>query len=244
MYGCFPDPTDARDIPLSGFIDSGAPMPTNVSYLGYTDEIEDQKAVPACVGFGVTATKEAHDKFHNEFTKLSAIWLYDRAKHLDDEPYAGGTYIRMAMKILANEGAAPHFMVPYDDEYHYGKFESLVIPPEVLRPFRIKTYARLTGIEEMCRCLSQHGPFAMGIKVTNEFECCIGNEWVPVHYKSVNGGHCIAVVGYSLVEETFTIVNSWGQIWGKGGIAKIPFEYWQRFGMDAWGIVDISPNEA
>lgn len=244
LKGCYPDPIDTRDIPLGAFLDKVSSIPEDYSILQYFDDIESQGPDSSCVGFGCVSMKEAIDRINGEYCRLSEIWLYDQCKRNDGEPYCDGTYIRQAMKILAHIGCAPYEFVVNVGSYYYGKFENLSIPPELTKPFRIRTYAKLNTIDEMCRCLYQHGPFALGIKVTDEFEMFKGPDMVPVHYGAINGGHCVSVAGYSKTRETLLIRNSWDKDWGVNGYAEIPFEYWQRFGMDAWGIVDISPNEA
>lgn len=242
--GCAPDPVDTKDILLSSFIDHSTVVPDTFSYVTYCTAVGDQGHVPCCVGYGTTAVKETLDRFSGEYAKLSPIWLYDRCKHLDGDPYGEGTFIRTAMKILAKEGCAPWEQIPFSGSYEFGQYETLAIDPAVIRPYRIQTYARLTDVDDMVRCLVQHGPFAMGVAVTDEFEMVEMDGYIPIHYAKVLGGHCIAIVEYSLPEQTFTVLNSWGAGWGNGGYAKMPFEYWERFGQDAWGVVDISPNEA
>jgi len=193
---------------------------------------------------GSTTIKETTDNYNAEYCRLSELWLYDQCKKLDGDPYSEGTYIRIAMKVMANIGVIPYTYAPYDGYYTFGRFDGKKFDLSLARPYRIKTYARLTNIDDMCRCLVQHGPFAMGVQVTDEFVNVDESGYIPVHYSSVREGHCVAVVGYDSKENTFLIVNSWGEGWGNKGTAKLPFLYWERFGMDAWGIVDVTPNEA
>lgn len=241
--GCIPDPIDKDDYLLGSFVDKTLAVPDSLIYSDQIDRIENQGLVPSCVGYGTTTIKELADKLSGEKTELSPIWLYDQCKRIDGSPYEAGTYIRTAMKILAKKGCAPEKLVPYDGNYYYGKYKNLSIDEEYIRPYRIKTYARLVSIDDMLRCLSQHGPFSMGVLVTDGFEKPLEDGLIPIDSKSVDGGHCIACIGYSIPQSIFYIVNSWGYSWGNNGIAKMPFDYFLRYGMDAWGIVDISPNE-
>lgn len=244
MYmGCSPDPVDAKDFMLSSFVDYGKPLPEDHNYIVFSTGVGDQGCVPSCVGWGCTAIKEILDFKNSEFTKLSPIWLYDQCKRIDDDPYGEGTHIRAAMKVLAKSGHAPYNLVPSLNNYYFGILRELNIAEEFTRPYRIKTYARLINIDDMCRCIAQHGPFAMGIKVTDQFENAPKEGFIPLHYKRISGGHCIAIIGYDNKDQTFLVQNSWGTGWGNYGFAKMPYEYWERYGMDAWGIVDISPNE-
>jgi hypothetical protein len=241
--GCIPDKYDKRDIPLGAFLDSYAIIQESLDYKLYFDIGDNQGQDPSCVGYGCVAIKEAIDRMNCEYTRLSEIWLYDQAKRRDEEPYCEGTSIRIAMKIMASIGCAPFSFIEEKRPYAFGKYDSLIIPRELTSPFRIKTYARLRNIDEMCRCLAQHGPFAIGVLVTDEFNNMVGPGIIPDSYTKYYGGHCIAVTGYSIPEQTFTIRNSWGECWGDGGFSKLSFNYVDRFMLDAWGIVDVTPNE-
>lgn len=46
------------------------------------------------------------------------------------------------------------------------------------------------------------------------------------------GGHAFALVGYN--EVGFLVQNSWGEAWGKGGFATLPYEDWLDCAYDAW----------
>jgi hypothetical protein len=48
----------------------------------------------------------------------------------------------------------------------------------------------------------------------------------------VLGGHAFAVVGYNRVG--FLVQNSWGEDWGKGGFATLPYDDWLDNAYDAW----------
>lgn len=242
-YGLVPDTFDKRDIPLGAFLDRYTPVPDSIEFKPYFDVGDDQGVDPSCVGYGCVSVKEAIDRMNNEYERLSEIWLYDQAKRKDGDPHGCGTSIRIAMKILASDGCAPYSFVVENKPYLYGKYSQLRIPRELTIPFRIKTYARLYNVDEMCRCLVQHGPFAGGVMVTDEFNNMVGPGIIPDSYTKYYGGHCIAVTGYSIPEQTFTIRNSWGECWGDGGFSKLSFNYVDRFMLDAWGIVDVNPNE-
>jgi hypothetical protein len=46
------------------------------------------------------------------------------------------------------------------------------------------------------------------------------------------GGHAFSIVGYNDVG--FLVQNSWGEGWGKGGFATLPYEDWLDSAFDAW----------
>ncbi|MCU1531640.1 MAG: hypothetical protein JWO49_1211 [Arthrobacter sp.] len=46
------------------------------------------------------------------------------------------------------------------------------------------------------------------------------------------GGHAFSIVGYNDVG--FLVQNSWGEEWGKGGFATLPYEDWLESAFDSW----------
>ena len=47
-----------------------------------------------------------------------------------------------------------------------------------------------------------------------------------------DAGHAFAIVGYT--ERGFVIHNSWGDCWGAGGFAILPYADWRQNAMDCW----------
>jgi hypothetical protein len=48
------------------------------------------------------------------------------------------------------------------------------------------------------------------------------------------GNHAFGIVGYD--ERGFWIQNSWGERWGRGGLALLTYDDWLRNGLDAWAV--------
>jgi hypothetical protein len=69
--------------------------------------------------------------------------------------------------------------------------------------------------------------------VANRGTVVIGSDWYEeMFYPEQHGGYLVAegamagghawlVIGYAAAKDEFTMVNSWGKTWGKGGTAKI-----------------------
>ena len=246
-FGCVKDPEDNRDFILGAFLNKRKPIPDQVNLQQFTHEPGAQGLLPGCVAWGTAkGMMETVQTMNNEWSALSVLWLYDQCKRIDGDPNMEGTYIRTAMKILAQKGCVPEIYLPYDQNYKFGKYdkEIALIPEQVSRPFRIKTYARLKSVDEMCRCLDQNGPFAMGVEVTEDFiKPDLDGLVIPLNITEPVGGHCIAAVGFDTAKAAFLIMNSWSTMWGVGGYAWLSFDYWEKYGLDAWGIIDINPNE-
>ena len=52
------------------------------------------------------------------------------------------------------------------------------------------------------------------------------------------GGHCMCVIGYDDYKEggAFQIMNSWGNDWGNQGVAWIPYNVFEKFVVEAYGV--------
>jgi len=57
------------------------------------------------------------------------------------------------------------------------------------------------------------------------------NGIIKFHSKN-DGGHAFAIIGYN--DKGFWIQNSWGETWGKKGLALWTYEDWNKNIMDAW----------
>lgn len=236
--GCLKDPTDRRDLPMRLIL----PRITGLAIVDYTEEmspVRNQGEEGTCVGFAsVVGVKEYHErKEHRRLIELSPRYLYHLCKQLDGIPNQEGTYPRVAMRALAEKGVCPEECWPYQP---YQTDSPCPEADEKARPFRIRTYARLSEVEEMERSLSINGPFMAGVEVfTAWFEAGRGKIPLPDSSESSLGGHAICIMGYSREGSYFKFKNSWGVDWGDRGYGYLPYEYINRHCLDAWSATDL-----
>lgn len=78
-------------------------------------------------------------------------------------------------------------------------------------------------------CLAEGYPFVFGFTVYESFEsepvAKTGIVPMPASGEAVQGGHCVAAVGFDDSERAFIIRNSWGTGWGIKGYCLMPYEY-------------------
>jgi C1A family cysteine protease len=177
---------------------------------------------------------------HQRLIKLSPRYLYYLCKQIDGIPNQEGTYPRIAMKALAQNGVCPEECWPYQS---YQSDQPCPDAAEKAFPFRIRAYARLNEILEMERSLSANGPFLAGVDVFSTwFEDHGGKIPLPSANESPLGGHAICVVGYSKSGNYFKFKNSWGSGWGDEGFGYLPYKYMERHCFDAWSATDLITN--
>jgi hypothetical protein len=74
--------------------------------------------------------------------------------------------------------------------------------------------------------LSCGHPVAVGLQVTEAWMGLAGASLPPPREAGdVVGGHAVLLVGYDLPARVWRVRNSWGEEWGEGGYAWLPWEW-------------------
>jgi C1A family cysteine protease len=147
-----------------------------------------------------------------------------------------GMTLREAMRIVYREGVCTWADLPYDWRGVMEPLPGGLLPKA--RPFRARSYARLTSLADMVSYLSDNC-FVAGLLVFDSFVSGRdGNIPMPAQGESLLGGHAVCVCGFDLDSGHFRFANSWGPRWGEAGFGRIRFDVFQALLMDAWGMVD------
>src|SRR5713226_5340080 len=160
----------------------------------------------------------------------SRLFIYFNERALEGTVDSdSGAQIRDGIKTVAKRGFCAEELWPYD----IARFA--VKPPascyrSALKD-RVSQYLRLDhdGPVPLLTCLASGYPFVFGFAVYESFErdrvAATGNVEMPRMGERVLGGHAVVACGYDLKARRFTVRNSWGSRWGKGGYFTMPFEY-------------------
>jgi hypothetical protein len=99
--------------------------------------------------------------------------------------------------------------------------------------------------------LSKGSPVIIGMMVGGSFMRNMQGRdvWTPVdadYNKSGFGGHAMCVIGYDDYKEggCFQIMNSWGEDWGKKGIAWIRYTDFKFFNVESYGLYPMGDANA
>lgn len=224
--GALRDRPDPRDYPIRNYL-SKAPLPGEIDLSDRMLSLRDQGQEPACVAFAATAAKEWQEGF-----RLSPRFLYDRIA----QPQ-GGAHPRDAMKILADTGVPEEECQPYIPNTPTQPCENAL---KRAAPNKIRTYARLITIDEIRRCLVEHGPFMAAFGINESWFNTKDGEVYETDKQT--GGHAVAIVGYNNTAQLLKFKNSWGESWGDKGYGYMRYGAAINTLWDAWSVVDI-PNE-
>lgn len=244
--GCRKDPEDLRDIPM-GLVLPPVAVPKRIDYTSRMTPVRQQGDEGTCVAFAsAVGVKEYQDsQEYKKFVGLSPRYLYAKCKAMDGIPDEEGTYPRVAMKALTGYGVCLESFWPYAP--HQSDKPKAGADKDAKR-YRIRAYARLTGIGDMKRSLSVNGPFLAGVEVyDNWFTPKVERTGLIPMPKSSNyfkGGHAICVMGYDDKTGRFKFKNSWSTAWGDKGYGYLGYEYIDRYCSDAWSATDLIENAA
>lgn len=236
--GLLRDPIDKRDIPLSAARLAEVSLPPEISYLDQMPPVRDQGRDGACTAFASTAMKGQQEyKECGEWIPLSPRNLYDEAKKIDGSPNSSGTYLRIVMKVLQEQGVCLESCCPYRDD---GPVTPCAEWKSQAEQYKIASYVRLANLDEIKAALAHLGPVVIGVPVFNNWTSPEGGHiGLPAKYERTRGGHAICVFGYSDPRQEIFFQNSWGAGWGDQGHGYLSYEFINKHLWDAWSSVDI-----
>ncbi len=239
--------------------------PARVSLEQYAPPRLNQGRQGSCVGWA--ASYAARSILHSRQTgsaprqaAFSPSYIYNQIAFEGCQ----GTYLHYAMETLQKQGALPF------SEFEYNEGSCRMQPTEAEKrqasQFRIKGYERLSqgannykvDINAIRQYLAAGSPVVIGMMVGQSFTYGMKGQqvWQPTRQDLSGrglGGHAMCVIGYDDTalggEGAFQLMNSWGDDWGKDGIAWVGYDDFQYFVKEAYGAypmgsaANIDPNK-
>jgi len=148
--GCLKDDFDERDYPIVQYL-AAVPLPERVDHSDAVPPIFDQGPAGTCVavaaGYYDKSFQEGLEHrwpLRDSRHQFSPLYIYSQRLR---KPQDGGMTIREAMKIIQEQGVCPLDAMPYRLD-HLNE-EPNAEQRAAARPYRSKSYARLSRIGEM-----------------------------------------------------------------------------------------------
>jgi hypothetical protein len=211
--------------------------------------ILDQRNEGACTGFALAAVVNFLRARQKQTASVSPRMLYELARRYDEWPGEAydGSSARGAIKAWVKHGVCLRSSWQ-DDQQGLRHMSDAVIKQAMAVPggayYRIRPY----NVRDMHTALNETGILYATLMVHSGWATPgAGKGDKPVVVKghgatlklpvikrsgSADGGHAIAIVGYT--PQGFIIQNSWGPGWGAGGFALLPYEDYLMHATDVW----------
>jgi C1A family cysteine protease len=229
------DPHDYRDLLCK--ISKNSNRKNKVDLRKWCSPIEDQLHLGSCVGQAVVGAFELMiNKVQPEkFKDLSRLFVYYNARLIEgyvDEDV--GVYVRDGIKAVHQWGVCTEERWPYliNKFADTPSVESYIDAKSRL----IDSYSRINSIDDIKATLALEIPIVTGIQVFGNFDRLRSNAVIslPNDDDEILGGHAITIVGYDNDRKYFICRNSFGEDWGDRGYFYMPYDYAERYAMDAW----------
>ena len=246
-YGWKNSLPDQRDYQYSASYEILQALPQVVDLRSKCPPVLDQLNLGSCVSNAVAGglqflqMKEQIASF-----VASRLYIYYNGRLLEGTVNSdSGLSVRDGIKSVNQYGFPPETDWPYDIS------QFTVHPPSQAygdaNRNRILRYQRIQqNIMQMLGCLASGYIFLVGFTVYQSFEsndvALTGVVPMPHFGEQVLGGHCVEIVGYSVILRTFIFKNSWGSDWGDKGYGYLPFASLQdpNLSSDFWAIDLVS----
>lgn len=233
-----------------------SPLPESVSLLKYAPKRLNQGQQGSCVAwasaYAARSIMQSRATGQNpDNTTFSPAFLYNQIALEGCQ----GAYLPEAMKVMQGKGLAPFNEMPYNDQDCSSRPNDMAL--RKASEFKIDGFQRLTGGSQgtdaqsvnmlaIKQNLAQGAPVVIGMMVGGSFmQDMMGKEmWTPTdadYDMRGFGGHAMCVIGYDDYKFAknmggFQIMNSWGEDWGKKGVAWVSYDDFKHFTKEAYGI--------
>ena len=232
---------------------SFAPLPGQVDLRNRMPPVRNQRNRGTCVAHACVAVREFLLGEQSTGGDLSEQFLYWRCKEVDGHPTANGTWIRVGMERLQNDGVCIEELWPYNPNPISGN-QGQGPPPagaeEAAKRYTIGDGPKLQAqwVTSLREALAGGKPVAFGVPVYTywliEPTRSSGDVRMPLSSDHKEGGHAMCMVGYEDDPDVpgggfFLVRNSWGTRWGRDnalepGHGRIPYDYLSQHGLSAY----------
>jgi C1A family cysteine protease len=232
------DTPDKRDHPFVCFLSSSVKLPSNVDLSPEMPPVWDQRSYGSCTaqGSGAALVYILHKlNSPNKFkSKPSRFFIYTNGRLVGGLPIEEdtGCQVRDVLKGIAT------YFCPDEKEWKYTKKNAFVKPPAEVyaaaKKYHTTQYLSVKqNLTAMKRCLAAGFPIVIGIDcydslMTQEVMDAGVIPMPDVKKESLQGGHCLLLVGYDDKSKRFLLRNSWGTDVGlptNRGYFEIPYDY-------------------
>jgi C1A family cysteine protease len=228
-------------------------LPQQVDFRDRMPPVRDQESRGTCVAHACVAVREYLLGDTSTQGDFSEQFLYWDCKRRDGHPTIEGTWIRVGMQCLEEDGVCVEQVWPYNPNPVPGD-EGQGPPPagamEDAGGYRVESSTKLQPrwTATLRQTLADGKVVAFAVPVYRYWITqpvrSTGDIRMPLSSDTRLGGHAMALVGYQDDPDVpgggfFIVRNSWGAGWASdsaltAGHARLPYEYLSQFGRSAF----------
>jgi len=226
--GWIPGPEDDRDYAFSD-LSIGGDLPDTMSLVEYITRIYDQGSTGSCVAQAINMAYCILDTVETGYFhgSLSRLFLYYNARaYVNAQWRDSGCQPRLAMRGLQKLGVPAEEYWPWSTSTLTVRRQPSWLAYSHAYRNRNLTYRKIGADRayEVKNAIALKKPVVIGLEISKAFKNNQGKLVIGTpQKKDVVGRHMVTIVAYS--PDGFTIANSWGTDWGKGGFGVISNEY-------------------
>jgi C1A family cysteine protease len=213
-FGYVRDVPDVRDQHFAK-LGIGAAPPSSASLRSYVVEVLDQLGTSSCCANAWAQALRIADRVQGlqSAPQLSSReFLYYCARKYDGGAIVdAGTQLRSVAKAVVKFGRPPESAWPFVE----AKINDQPPWEAVREAFDHRGpagYHRISTLTEIKQAIAAGHAVVGGADIGESFENYTSGVYSPNPSEAKLGGHALCFVGYD--EQSFTIVNSWGPLWG------------------------------
>lgn len=177
---------------------------------------------------------------------FSPAFIYNQINRGQDK----GSYIKDAMNLFVQQGAAPWSAMPYTSKDY--RAQPSAEARNIASRYRAKGYfqVRYDDLTRIKTELYKGNPLVFGMPIDDAFYKLRGSDVYDKQGGSVHGGHAMAIVGYDDSKTSpsgdvgaFKIINSWGTGWGDKGYGWISYRMFMSLAPQILGMNDMQESQ-
>src|SRR5690606_23590951 len=209
-----------------------------------------QHETNACTGFALSTVIEyLLDCGQRPCEPISGYMLHSIARRYDewaeDDDVDSGSSLRGALKGWSSHGASaermwkkldmPKATSEPDEDWWLDAVKRPMGAYYRIEPANIRDmHIALAEVGALCASAFTHGGWDALLREEADPPPTAVDEIPAIEPArgARDQGHAFAIVGYT--REGFIVQNSWGDAWGRGGFAVLPYEDWLDNAMDCW----------
>jgi hypothetical protein len=213
-------------------------LPRNVSLKPYCPMPGNQGQITSCVGwsvgYGLLTIEKAiqnndTDTRHITEQAYSAMFIYNQIKGAETNCKARSSFSD-AFDFLKNKGncLAREFdfkvedcYIKPDNDLKERAYQNTIFDYQKLFEATVDGDVKVDRIRKL---LAQKKPVSVSLRINDQFMSLKETDyWNPNLGKEPAEGHAMVVVGYDDDAACFTLLNSWGKVWGREGYIKVRY---------------------